>query len=322
MNIFVVGLIIFIMSLLVIELAFHAAHVFMHPDRGEIRKRLKRTVSEAPDDEDGSIIKKRVLSEVPFLDRMLEFLPGIERIELAVKQANLKYSPGFFLLLSLTLSLGAYLFASILTRNSALSILVAMVSLCLPTLYLKKQKRKRMEKFEKQLPEALGFLARALKAGHAFTSGMKLVSEEFEDPLGPEFEEAVDEINFGLAVSDALKNMVNRVECPDLRFFAVSVILQRETGGNLAEIIEGLAHLIRERFRFRRKVKTITAEGRLSGVILMAIPFALFFVLHIIAQEYASTLYTDPIGITLTVGALIMMFIGMFVIKRIVKLDV
>ena len=205
-----------------------------------------------------------------------------------MNQANLKYTLGFFILLSLTLALAAYTLCSALTGNAALSLLAATVSAGLPLLYIRTKKNQRMAKFEKQFPEALGLVARALRAGHAFASGMKLAAEEFADPLGPELEETLDEINFGVSVADALKNLARRVDCPDLRFFVVSVNLQRETGGNLAEIIEGLAHLIRERFRFRGKVRVLSAEGKLSATILLVLPFLLFAGIFITNPNYIS----------------------------------
>jgi tight adherence protein B len=179
-----------------------------------------------------------------------------------------------------------------------------------------------MAKFERQLPEALGLIARALRAGHAFTSGMKLACEEFSDPLGPEFEDTLDEINFGQSVTDALKNLALRVDCPDLRFFVVSVILQRETGGNLAEIMEGLAHLMRERFKFRGKVRVLSAEGRLSASILFILPFFLAAFLFVFHPQVVAPLHQDPIGKVLMwiMGAL--MFLGFLMIRRIIKVEV
>jgi tight adherence protein B len=179
-----------------------------------------------------------------------------------------------------------------------------------------------MASFEKQLPEGLGLIARALRAGHAFTSGMKLAADEFGDPLGPELRETLDEINFGLSVPEALKNLARRVDCPDLSFFVVSVILQRETGGNLSEIIENLARLIRERFKFRGKVRTLSAEGRLSAVVLLLIPFVLFGVLFVVNRPYVTTLMVDPIGKALAGIAGLMMILGIIMIKRIIKVEV
>ena len=131
----------------------------------------------------------------------------------------------------------------------------------------------RTEKFKKQMPDGLDLVARALKAGHAFSGGISMAAEEFDDPLGPEFAEMLDEINFGVSVPEALKNLTNRIECEELKYFVMGVILQRETGGNLAELIETLANLIREKFKFEGKVRTLSAEGKLSAIILSALPF-------------------------------------------------
>jgi tight adherence protein B len=179
-----------------------------------------------------------------------------------------------------------------------------------------------MAKFERQLPDGLGLIARALRAGHSFASGMKLASEEFGDPLGPEFEETLDEINYGSSVQDALKNLIRRIDCPDLSFFVVSVILQRETGGNLAEIIEGLAHLIRERFKFRGKVRVLSADGRFSAIILIILPFFVLFIINFISPNHVNALLFDPIGRVLLGVAIFMMFIGVLFIRRIISIDV
>jgi tight adherence protein B len=294
-----------------------------YPDRPEVRKRL-RTLEIYDDEKDTThgILKKRVLSEVPFLNGTLSYLPGARRLDLMIRQANAKYTLGFFLLSGMVLGLMGYLLVSLLTGNLFLAVLMALVAGCVPFFYVRTKKNKRMEKFEKQLPEGLGLIARALRAGHAFTSGMKLASDEFGDPLGPEFEETLDEINFGMNVPDALKNLSVRVDCPDLKFFVVSVILQRETGGNLAEIIDNLSYLIRERFKFKGKVRVLTAEGRLSAAILLVLPFVLFGVLLLVNRKFIEPLMVDPIGKGLLVISALMMTFGILVIKRIINVDV
>ena len=161
-----------------------------------------------------------------------------------------------------------------------------------------------------------------MKAGHAFSGGMSLAADEFDDPLGPEFSETLDEINFGVSVADALKNLAGRIDCEELRYFVVGVILQRETGGNLAELIETLANLIRERFKFDGKVRTLTAEGRLSAVILILLPFAVFGYLWIRNPNFLSPLITEPSGPFMIIGAIVMMIIGAIVMKRMVDIKV
>ena len=323
MNILFLGVIIFVLSLFVIELITYALRVIQHPDSAEIHKRLRGNVLDESLSEQEDIIKKRsVLSDVPFLDRILHYLPWADRLALLIKQANLKLTVGFLCLSGMALGLMTYLLCFALSGNRILSLLLAPASAYLPFFYVRSKKKKRMAKFEAQLPEGLELIARALRAGHAFTSGMKLSSDEFGDPLGPEFADTLDEINFGLSVADALKNLAIRVDCPDLKFFVVSVILQRETGGNLAEIIEKLAFLIRERFKFRGKVRVLSAEGRFSAIILLVIPFVVSLILYFANQKYIVVLFLDPIGKVMLGIAALMMVMGIYMIRRIIKVEV
>ncbi|MDP2268988.1 MAG: type II secretion system F family protein, partial [Deltaproteobacteria bacterium] len=181
---------------------------------------------------------------------------------------------------------------------------------------------KRIRLFEEQLPEALDMLARSLKAGHAFTGGLKMVGEEFSDPAGTEFSKIVDEINFGVAYDDALKNLAKRIESDDLKLFVISVIIQRTSGGNLAEILESIGHLIRERFKLRGHVQTLSAEARLSAYILLGLPFAIGLLLYVVNPSYIGLLFEDPIGHVMLAGAGVMMALGVIVMKRMVKIKV
>ena len=322
MHILFLGAVIFILCLLVIELTAYGIRIIQHPDRAEVRKRLKRGLAEEFDFESPDIVKKIVLSDLPFINRVLSAVPGVDRLELLMRQANVNYTMSFFILLSLALGLTCYLFTIVLMKDPILALLVGLAATSLPLVHLRVKKKRRIAKFEKQLPEGLGLIARALRAGHAFTSGMKLASEEFGDPLGPEFDEALDEINFGVSVTEALKNLVHRVDCPDLTFFVVSVILQRETGGNLAEIIESLAQLIRERFKFRGKVRVLSAEGRLSAVVLIVIPFLLFLTIFFVNRSFLEPLIRDPLGRVIMLIAICLMAVGVLVIRRIIKVEV
>jgi tight adherence protein B len=322
MHILFLGAVIFILCLLVIELTAYGIRIIQHPDRAEVRKRLKRGLAEEFDSESPDIVKKIVLSDLPFINRVLSAVPGVDRLELLMRQANVNYTMSFFILLSLALGLTCYLFTIVLMKDPILALLVGLAATSLPLVHLRVKKKRRIAKFEKQLPEGLGLIARALRAGHAFTSGMKLASEEFGDPLGPEFDEALDEINFGVSVTEALKNLAHRVDCPDLTFFVVSVILQRETGGNLAEIIESLAQLIRERFKFRGKVRVLSAEGRLSAVVLIVIPFLLFLTIFFLNRSFLEPLISDPLGRVIMLIAIFLMAVGVLVIRRIIKVEV
>jgi tight adherence protein B len=165
-------------------------------------------------------------------------------------------------------------------------------------------------------------MARALKAGHAFTNGMRLAADEFDDPLGPEFAETLDEINFGLSVPDALINLARRIDCSEIKYFVVAVTLQRETGGNLAELMGTLSYLIREKFKFQGKVRTLSAEGKLSAIILIAIPFIMVGWLHFSNPKYLATLLIDPLGKVMIIAAVLMMIIGIFIMKKLVTIEV
>jgi tight adherence protein B len=179
-----------------------------------------------------------------------------------------------------------------------------------------------MAQFQRQLPEALELIARALRAGHAFFVGLKLVGEEFSEPIGPEFKRAFDEVSMGISVQQALQNLANRVDCLDLKFFVTSVSVQRETGGNLAEIIESLGHLIRKRFELYLKIKALSAEGKVSAIILFALPLVLGLLLYRMNPEYIGLLFTDPIGHTMLMTGSALMIIGAFITMKMVNIEV
>ena len=179
-----------------------------------------------------------------------------------------------------------------------------------------------MAKFQRQLPEALELIARALRAGHAFFVGLKLVGEEFPEPIGPEFKRAFDEVSMGISVPQALQNLADRVDCLDVKFFVTSVSVQRETGGNLAEIIESLGHLIRKRFELYMKIAALSAEGKVSAIILFALPLVLGLLLYWMNPEYIGLLFTDPIGHTMLLTGSALMIIGVFITRKMINIEV
>jgi tight adherence protein B len=268
------------------------------------------------------IVKKRVLSEIPFLNSLLIKTPGMLKLDSLLTQANAKYPIGFFILLALFLALIGFLIGILVIKDNLAALMLLFIGGAFPFLYLSILKRKRIQKFRRQLPEALDLMARALKAGHAFTNGMRLAADEFDDPLGPEFAETLDEINFGLSVPDALKNLATRIECSEIKYFVVAITLQRETGGNLAELMGTLSYLIREKFKFQGKVRTLSAEGKLSAIVLIALPFLMTGWLHFSKPDYLETLFMDSIGKVMIIGAVVMMIIGIFVMKKLVTIEV
>ena len=313
---------VFPVCLLVIELVFYAYRAIRNPDREKVRRRLRALASMEHGDDVPDILRNSMLSDVPLLNGILVRIPGIQRLELYVRQANVSYRLGFFILLTIVLALIGLTASYHVTKTLVVSVAVAAVLGMCPFLYVRVKRTHRMQKFHRQLPDSLDLIARALRAGHAFSSGMKLAADEFDDPLGTEFQETVDEINFGNDVPGALKNLARRVDCPDVKYFVVSVIIQRETGGNLAEIIEKIAHLIRERFKLQGKIRVLSAEGRLSAGILILIPFVFVTAIHFLNPGYISTLFSDPIGRMIAGSAVVMMAIGVFVIKRMIAFKV
>jgi len=191
-----------------------------------------------------------------------------------------------------------------------------------PFMVLKTKRGRRLRAFEEQFPEALDLIGRALKAGHAFATGLKMVADEMPEPVGPEFRKTFDEQNFGLPMKDALENLTMRIPLLDVRFFATAVLIQRETGGNLAEILENLAHVVRERFKILRQVRVYTAHGRLTGYVLLALPAFLSVALMFINPEHMNLLFRERMGQLMLMGAIVMQTFGFLWIKQIVKIEV
>ena len=319
---FILGATIFVLLVIIMELLTFAYRSFRSPDRTKILKRLRKSIYKQSEQDGADIMKHRILSEIPFLNSLLIKTPGILKLDKLISQSNAKYPIGFFILLALFLAILGFLLGIMLVKNQLATLGLFLMGGSSPFLYLIYLKHKRIKKFKRQLPEALDLMSRALKAGHAFTNGMRLAADEFDDPLGTEFSEALDEINFGVSVPDALRNITKRIDCSEIRYFIVGVILQRETGGNLAELMGILSYLIREKFKFEGKVRTLSAEGRLSAIILIALPFFIACYLQFSNPKYLSTLFTDPVGTVLMIGAAIMMIIGIIVMKKMVTIEV
>jgi tight adherence protein B len=308
-------LLLFIALLVLIEVFLGL--IKKNPETQQAEKRLKKLTAQKYEVEDPEFVKKVKYSDIQSLNSFFSKFPMFHGLVRLLEQADVKQTLGYFILTSLV---GVAVGFALTRINLLLGITVAVVLGILPSGYIFLKKKKRMSKFEKQLPDAMDLIARSLRAGLAFSAGLKSVSEEFPDPVGIEFGKTVSEINFGIATDEALKNLATRIDCPDLRFFVISVILQKETGGNLAEILESIARLVRERFKFQGKVRALSAEGRLSSVLLVAIPFFLAGLILILNPDYIRALKDEPIGNMMVVGALIMMIIGVVILKKMIRL--
>ena len=211
---------------------------------------------------------------------------------------------------------------AILMVNPYVAPVAGAIGLAAPFIWLYFKKTSRMKKFAGQLPEAMELVARALRAGHSLAAGMHVVAEEMPQPIAKEFGRVYEEQNLGIQLEEALKNMCDRVPNLDLRFFTTSVAIQRQTGGDLAEILDRIGYVIRERYKILGQVKALTAEGRLSGIVLIALPIGLFMLMLWMKPDYISMLWTDPMGVKMSIGAIVLMLIGSYSIKKIIDIKV
>ena len=316
-----IGTFLFILTLILGGYTF--VENLRNPKRREVLRRLHTLSStEYYEDEDIDIMRRELYSTLPWLNELLERFRWTDRMGRLIEQSGIQTTLGAFVLLSGVMAIIGFSMSSWMTSNRLFSLPVALFLGLVPYFYISFKKKRRMEKFQRQLPDALDLIARALKAGHAFTAGLKMVGDEMGEPLGTEFQKTLHEINFGVSVPDALKSLPNRVDCPDLKYFIISVILQRETGGNLAEILEKIAYLIRERFKLQGRIRVLSAEGKLSAIILIAIPFVVALALYFLNPGYIQILFTDPLGKVLITLALLMMIIGILVMKRMIQIRV
>jgi tight adherence protein B len=203
-----------------------------------------------------------------------------------------------------------------------MSVILALVCGSTPILLLYRMRAKRILSFQQMMPDALELISRALKAGHAFFLGVKIAGDELSDPIGGELRRVYDDISMGLAAPEALERLLDRVDCPDVKYFVAAVSVQRETGGNLAEIMESLAMIIRKRFEFQAKVKALSAEGVLSAAIVFIMPFVMATFQYMLNPEYMSLLWTDPAGKMMITVAAVMMIVGAVVTRRLIDLKV
>jgi len=252
------------------------------------------------------------------LDRLT---PGFFNLTSMFEQADCNIKPSALFGVSIGLAVvGAAL--SIWLVNLYVIPITAIMFFLLPWIWLYQKRASRLKKFASQLPDAMELVARALRAGHSLAAGMHCVAEEMPAPICKEFARVYDEQNLGVALEDALKGMCDRVPNLDLRFFVTSVAIQRQTGGDLAEILDRIGHVIRERFKILGQVKSLTAEGRLSGIVLIAMPIGLFLMMLWMKPDYISLLWTDELGQQMSIGAIVLVLIGAYAIKKIIDIKV
>ncbi len=268
------------------------------------------------------LVRDEMLSSVPALHRLLMKWTWSSRLRDFVAQAGMKTKPAKLLMTSAVIGLGSYLITKMSYPQFPVALLAAVIAAIIPFSVVAFRRRRRLRKFEEHFPEALDLLGRAVRAGHAFTTGLEMIAKESSEPVAGEFRATFEEQNFGLPLRDALLNMTERVPMVDVRFFVTALLIQKETGGNLAEILDGLARVIRDRFRIHREVKTRTAQGRLTAGILISLPPLMMLMLEIINPHYMHILFDDPAGPMVLAVAVTMQLIGSALLWKIIHFEV
>jgi tight adherence protein B len=288
--------------------------------QGRIDELVRGPLGEGAESTD--LVKGDLTGMVPVLDKVIGQTTRGLSLAKFIEQSGVKTTVSGLLVISGGLAILGFFVTGMFTLLLPVRLAAAVVCAVVPTIYVRVKRQRRFNKFEELFPEALDLMARALKAGHAFSTGLKMVADEMAEPVGPEFRKTFDEQNFGLPLKDSLANLIERIPLLDVRFFATAVLIQRDTGGNLAEILENLASVVRERFKILRQVRVYTAHGRFTGWVLMALPGALAVVLSFINPDHMNLLFRERIGQMLIGVACVMQFVGYLWIRKIIKIEV
>ena len=287
-----------------------------------LRDRLSAVQKPAEEGTDFAFLRDEMMSRIPALDSMLRRSERVSLIQKMLVQGEVDIRAGTFLMVCL---LSALLFGLILLvagGNILFGWAGLLLGFFLPYAYAAHMRAKRFQRFEERFPEAIDTLARAVRAGHAFTTALELIANEVSEPVAGEFRQLYEEQKFGLPVRDALINLTQRIPLVDVKFFVTAVMLQRETGGNLAEILDGLSYVIRERFKILRQVRVHTAQGRLTMVLLMALPPVIVLIMQIMNPGFIRPLFTEPLGHGFIVAGITLQTIGYFFIRKIIRIQV
>lgn len=289
-----------------------------------IKERLlneRKGPERAPEDE-LALLRDEQLSEIPAIDSLLRRSARVSDLQKTLAQGGLEIRAGNFLGICGLLAVAATAIAYFLSHRVEVAAFAFLVGAVLPYFYASLRRNKRFEKFEELFPEAIDTLARAVRAGHAFTTALEMITSEVAEPVAGEFRQLFEEQKFGMPVRDALMNLTERMPLVDVKFFVTAVMLQRETGGNLAEILDNLSYVIRERFKIQRQVRVYTAQGRLTMALLMGMPPIIVVVMLLINPGFIQPLFADPIGHALLVAGIALQTVGYFVIRKIIRIRV
>jgi tight adherence protein B len=321
------GALIAVLTFLVVVVVFLGIWVFASAEgnQEQIRKRMSSVHKAERRGDVGlglKLVRDEMMSGVPWLHQIMMRWAWSTKLQDTLIQAGMTIKPAKLLTISAIVGVGAYFGTAFFLPHFYLSLPIAIAATFLPMAVVLFKRKRRLHKFEEHFPEALDLLGRAVRAGHAFTTGLEMISKECAEPLAGEFRTAFEEQNFGLPLRDALLNLAERVPIIDVRFFVTALLIQKETGGNLAEILDGLARVIRDRFRIYREVQVKTAQGRLTAGILISLPIAMGFLLMAINPKYMMPLFTDPKGPFILGLAAFLQVVGSAILWKIIHFEI
>jgi tight adherence protein B len=317
------SVLVFIAVMLLLEGLYLMWKTYKGPEAKKIQQRLQALSAAGDGSANSHVLRERMMSELPPLQRFLLSLPRAHQLDRILLQADLNWSVANLVLGCLAMGAAGYLVTtSLLHQPFLLGVMVAGPCTWLPLAWVGRRRSRRLARLEQQLPDALDLLGRALRAGHAFGTGLQMIGEEMAEPIASEFRMVHDEVNFGVSLEQALGNLSARVPITDLRYFVVAVLIQRESGGNLTEVLANLSRLIRQRLKLFRHVRVLSAEGRMSAWLLSLLPFAIGALMSVFNPEFMAPMWSDPLGVTLVRSMLLSMACGIVLLRKIIRIRV
>jgi tight adherence protein B len=317
------SVLVFVAVVLLLEGVYLMWRAYRGPAATRVAQRLQALSAAADGSAQSALLRQRMMSELPPLERLLLRLPRAHQLDRWILQAGLGWPVSWLLLGSLALGAACLLAATALLHQPLqIGVLLGAVAAGAPMAYVRRTRSKRLVKLEQQLPDALDLMARALRAGHAFGAGLQMIGEEMAEPIAGEFRFVHDEVNFGVSLEQALANLCVRVPVTDVRYFVVAVLIQRDSGGNLTEVLGNLSRLIRERLKLFWHVRVLSAEGRMSAWLLTLMPFAIALLMTIFNPDFMAPLWHDPIGVSIVRGTLLSMACGVLALRKIIHIRI
>ena len=278
--------------------------------------------SGADSDSSGTLFRQQRGNEYSMLEVVMARVPQLRDIPLLIEHAGVSWSPNTFVLLTVGGAIAAGLAGRVAWGGMLAPLAAAGVGAWLPYGYLTLRKKRRLARFEEAFPEAIDMLGRAIRAGHPLSSGIQMVGQEMAEPVGNEFRTLFEEQRFGVPFADVLMGLVDRIDLVDVRIFSTAILVQREVGGNLAEILDNISNMIRARFKIRRQLRTYTAQGRISGLVVGIMPFAVGLAFYGINPDYVRVLFEHPLGRIMLATAITLQIFGYFWVRKIVNIEI